>query len=393
MVPSSDADRPAGGLSADAGPDDRDLQGAESAVVAGSGIAAPAPREDAAAAPAKDAPSGRRDVLSKSRAASLSHAPAPDALGRTARVPTDIPLRGWKQVAIRTVQEMITDRVALMAAGCAFFATLALFPAISMLISIYGLVFDPSTVVPQLDVLSTLLPPAAFQLIAARVHVLVSQRPGALSVSLLVSTLVTFWSAASGMKGLLAALNQAYEERESRGMMAYQMTAFGMTLAAFVAAVVVLGLLLGLPYALELLGFTSHQKLLLRIAGYVVLIGFVLVALSLLYRFGPARRPARWHWVTPGSIVATVLWLAASEIFSFLVGHVMNYDATYGPIAAVAGVMMWFYVTGYAVLLGAELNAELELQTARDSTAGGSRPIGRRGAYVADHVAGTERGG
>ncbi len=329
-------------------------------------------------------PVGRSDVIEPALAMA---SPEADRLGRNANSPVDIPWPGWKRVLRRTMREMISDRVSVVAAGCAFYATLALFPAISMLVSIYGLVFDPASVEPQLAVLQDLLPPSAYLLISERVHMLVVKPPGALTASLLIGVGVTLWSSVSGTKSVIAALNLAYEERERRGMVRYQVTAFAMTLVALFGAVLGLAALVALPPVLAIAGVTQNAALLARIAGVVGLLVFVVLALSVLYRFGPCRSAPRWQWVTPGSLLATVLWIAASVLFSFYVGHVATYDVTYGPLGAVVGVMMWFYVTAYVVLLGAELNAELELQTARDSTDGPPKPVGRRGAYVADHVA------
>jgi membrane protein len=313
----------------------------------------------------------------------------PDAirLGRLANRPVDIPWSGWKRVINRTVREVITDRISLCAAGCAFYATLALFPAISMLVSIYGLVFDPQTVGPQLAVLRDLLPPSAYQLIADRVQMLVSKPPGTLTFSLLISIGIALWSSATGTKSILGALNLAYEERETRSFMRFQLTALGMTLGGIVAAVIGLASLVLLPALIGFFGISTYGAAIARVGSLAALVVFVLLALSLLYRFGPSRRAASWHWVTPGSAVATLLWLIASTLFSYYVGHLASYDATYGPLGAVVGVMMWFYVSALVVLVGAELNAELELQTVRDSTDGPERPIGERGAYVADHVA------
>jgi membrane protein len=313
--------------------------------------------------------------------------PAAVALGRQARRPHEIPWAGWKRVISRTATEIITDRVSLVAAGCAFYATLALFPTISMIISIYGLAFDPTTVEPQLAALRDLLPPSAFTLISDRVHVLVSKPPGTLTFSLLVSIVIALWSSATGTKSILGALNLAYEEREKRSFLKFQLTAFAMTLCGMVASAIGIALLVLLPAVESFLGISEGAQLLARLASFVMLVVFVLLALSMLYRFGPSRRSPSWHWVTPGAIVATVLWLAASALFSYYVGHLASYDATYGPLGAVIGVMMWFYVTAFVVLVGAELNAELELQTVRDSTGDPERVIGRRGAYVADHVA------
>ena len=160
-----------------------------------------------------------------------------------------------------------------------------------------------------------------------------------------------------------------------------------MTICAILGVAVGITALVLLPVVLSVLHVPGNQKLLATAGSLAVLLVFVMLTLSVLYRFGPSRRQPRWHWVTPGSMVATLLWLVASAAFSYYVGNFASYDATYGPLGAVAGVMMWFWVTVYAVLLGAELNSELELQTARDSTDGPPRPLGRRGAYVADHVA------
>jgi membrane protein len=332
-------------------------------------------------------PPPREDAAGPSRALRVAGRPDAQRLGRLAARPGEIPWPGWKAVLRRVGAEMITDRVSLVAAGCAFYATLALFPAISMLISIYGLAFDPSTVEPQLGVLRDLLPPAAYTLIADRVHLLVTRRPSTLGIGLVFSTAVTLWSAAAATKGLITALNIAYEETEQRSILRYQLTTFSITLLAIIGAVVGLAVLVGLPAAFAFVGVSAHKEALLRVASLGLLVLFVLASLSALYRYGPCREQPRWHWVTPGSVLATVLWVAVSALFSIYVGRFASYDAAYGPIAAVAGVMMWFFVTVYVVLLGAELNAELELQTVQDSTDGPPAPIGERGAYVADHVA------
>jgi len=305
--------------------------------------------------------------------------------GRLAGRPTDIPWSGWRSVLIRTAREMVTDRMSLCAAGCAFYATLALFPAITMMVSIYGLVFDPRTVGPHLAVLRDVLPQTAYQLIADRVHVLVTKPAGTLTFSLALSFLVALWSASTGTKSILGALNVAYDQRESRGFVQFQLTALGMTLGGILAAVIGLASLVVLPALVRFVGMSAYNALIARVGSLAALVLFVLLALSLLYRFGPSRRSAGLHWVTPGSAVATLLWLFASALFSYYVQHLASYDATYGPLGAVVGVMMWFYVSALAVLVGAELNAELEIQTTRDSEKA-RPPIGARGACAAEHV-------
>ncbi|HEX3350799.1 MAG TPA: YihY/virulence factor BrkB family protein [Acetobacteraceae bacterium] len=313
--------------------------------------------------------------------------PQPDPLGRNADAPRAIPWRGWKQILRRTYSEMISDRVSIVASGCAFWATLALFPAISMMVSLYGLVFDPQTVEPQLATIRDLLPPAAYTLIAERVHSLVSKGGGTLGLNLALSTLFALWSSSTGTKTLLSALNMAYEEDERRSILQFQLVGIAITATGVIAAVLAIATLVALPVAIDFVGLASYSQTLITASSLAMLVLFVLLSLALIYRFGPCRRKAKWKWVTPGSVVATFLWLVASLLFSFYVAHLANYSTTYGPLGAVAAVMMWFWVSAYAVLLGAELNSEMELQTARDSTEGPPKPMGRRGAYVADHVA------
>ncbi|HUZ64144.1 MAG TPA: YihY/virulence factor BrkB family protein [Acetobacteraceae bacterium] len=269
------------------------------------------------------------------------------------------PAHGWRRVLRRTAISMISDRMSLVAAGCAFYSTLSLFPAITMLISIYGLVFNRDTVEPQLTYLHQVMPPAAFHLIAERVHQLVTQQAGTLGAGLAVSLLITLWSAESATKSVLYALNVAYDQRESRGVVKFQLIAFIMTLGAIMAAVLGLAVLVGLPAVIAFLGLTAYQTQLLHLSGMGGLLVFILAALLLLYGYGPSRPRHGHRRVLPGAIVATVLWLAASVLFSLYVGRFAAYNVTYGPLGALAGMMMWFYVTAYVVLLGAELNAQI----------------------------------
>lgn len=255
---------------------------------------------------------------------------------------------------------MVSDRMSLSAAGCAFYATFALFPAISMLVFLYGLMFDPRTVAPQLKNLEALVPPPAYALISERVQALVSHQGAALTLGLILSIAITYWSASTGTKSLISALNLAYGEQERRGILGFQLIGLGMTLSGILAAVFGIAILVGLPAAIRFLGLSAHQGTLLKLAGIGALVIFVLGALALLYRFGPSRAPGAHHIVLPGAVTATVLWIAASALFSIYVTRVASYNVMYGPLAAVIGVMMWFYVSAYVVLFGAELNAALE---------------------------------
>ena len=321
----------------------------------------------------------------------LNLTPEDLALGRHARRPSEIPARGWWAVLKRVMNEAVGDQILMVAASCGFYALLALFPAISVLISLYGLILDPSAVARQLEAVRDVLPPTTFELIAQRVQDLAATGSTKLSWGLVLGTLIALWSAMAGTKAMLTSLNVAYEETERRSFLRFNLVAFLFTLGALIGVPIALAIIVGVPAVLNLalwwLGPLAAVTI--RIASFLVLLGFVMLGLAVLYRFGPSRSDPRWRWVTPGSALAAVLWLAASLLFSFYVSNFGSYDAAYGSLGAVVVALMWFYISAFVILLGAELNAELELQTRRDTTTGAVKPMGRRGAFVADHVATT----
>lgn len=259
-----------------------------------------------------------------------------------------------------TALAMISDYMSLNAAGCAFYATLALFPAVTMLISIYGMAFDPVTVEPQLAYLRQIMPSAAYQLLSDRVHELVSNRSGTLSISLIISFMIAFWSAASGTKSLIWALNFAYRRKETRGVLHFQALALVMTFGAVLAAVLGIGVLVGLPTAFSALGLSRYTAQLAHLSGIAGLFVFVMGMLMLFYKLGPAPHPDGVGPVLPGALIASILWLLVSVLFSFYVSNVASYNAAYGALGAAVGVMMWFWVSAYAILFGAELNAQID---------------------------------
>jgi membrane protein len=249
----------------------------------------------------------------------------------------------------------------LAAAGCGFYATLSLFPGISMLISIYGLLFDPASVMPQLATLRGLLPPAAFGLIQDRVTLLVARPHGPLTVGLAIGFLLTLWSSASATKAMLSALNVAYNVTERRPFLRFQLIGLATTLGAVLCAVMAIGVLLVLPPMIRFSGLSEGGAMLIQIATYILVLGFFASGLAALYARGPSRRPPHGARILPGTVLATIVWLISSWLLSIYVGRLANFDATYGSIGAVVGIMLWFYITAYAVLLGAELNAQLEI--------------------------------
>lgn len=279
-------------------------------------------------------------------------------------MPDPTPPPAWRGVLQATLRASVSDRVALAAAGCAFFATLALFPAMSVLISVYGLVFNPRGVEIQVLWLHDLLPPTAYWLIADRLHHLVIQPPMRLGVGLAVSLLLTFWAASVGVRSMLSALTIAYGGHERRGFLRFQAVSLAMTVVAILGAVLAIAVLVGMPAAFRFVTPWAWRMRVVHLASVVLMLGCAAASLALLYRFGPARpRPPR-HWITPGSALALTLWLVASALLSFYIDHIATFGITYGPLGAVAAVMLWFFVTAYAVLLGAELNAQLERSSA-----------------------------
>lgn len=258
-----------------------------------------------------------------------------------------------------------SDRISLVAAGCAFYAMLALFPAISLLVALYGLFFDPVTVESQLDLMEGVVPEAGQELIAGRVHELVAAPRASLEWTAIVAGLIAFWSASAGIRAMLGALNMVQGEQEGRGVIAFYATALLLTLGAIVAVVVGLAFLVALPRGLEWLGMPPATSLALRGLGLVLVLLAVLVSVGVLYRFGPARPPPGWRLVSAGSVAATLLWAVASVSFSLYVSNVASYDALYGSLGAAVALLMWFWVSVYVILLGAELDAAIRRERGR----------------------------
>lgn len=266
---------------------------------------------------------------------------------------------GALAIARRVMRAAASDRISLTAAGCAFYAMLALFPAIFLLVLVYGLAFDKASVEPQLEVLRELVPEETFELIAARLHELVEQPRPRLEWGAIVSGGVAIWSASAGTRAMLGALNMAHGVEESRGFLHYHLLAIGITLSITLAAALAVGSLVALPGAVMLLGLPSPQAWTLRGMSMGTLLGLVFVGLIMVYRLGPAARHPGLVWTLPGAVVATLLWAAASAAFTLYVSNFATYDLMYGPLGAAVGLLMWFWVSVYVVLLGAELNVAL----------------------------------
>jgi membrane protein len=310
-----------------------------------------------------------------------------EARGREASTPKDIPARGWKDILWRVKDQIKEDRLSIIAAGVAFYGLMAIFPALIALVAIYGLAFDPAQVEQQVSQLRGVLPPQAADVLLTQLHDLTSTSSAALGFGAVLGIVLALWSASAGMRTLMEALNVAYDEEEKRGTIRFYATALLLTLAAIAGAIIAISLVVALPIVLNFLGgLGGALKWLISIGSVVILIATVMLGLAIVYRYGPSREQPRWRWVSWGAVIATVLWVIGSVLFSVYVTRFGNYNETYGSVGAIVILLMWFLLSAYAVLIGAEVNAEMERQTRKDTTAEGDKPMGRRGAYAADTV-------
>ncbi|HEY5846822.1 MAG TPA: YihY/virulence factor BrkB family protein [Microlunatus sp.] len=304
--------------------------------------------------------------------------------GGDAERPTDIPAQGWFQILKRGMAEAKADQVPLLAAGVAFFGFLAIFPALIALVSLYGFFADPAQIANQVNSLAGALPDDVRTLLTQQITTLTSQK-STLGIGAIVAILVALFSASGGMQNLMTAVNFAYDEEEKRSAIKKRLIALALTFAAIVFMIIVLGIVAILPPLLErLLGGGGFAYWLLLIGRFVLLALLVAVALAVLYRVAPDRDAPKIRWVQIGAVMATVLWLVASVGFSLYVNVLGNYAKTYGALAGIVVLLFWLWITAYAVLLGAEINAETEQQTVKDTTKGPEQPIGQRDAVKAD---------
>ncbi len=321
----------------------------------------------------------------------MSSVAATHPLGRDATKPTEIPARGWKEIALRVFAEFKNDRVQLVAAGVTFYLLLAMVPALTAIVSLYGLFTDPASVQEHLSLLQKWLPGGGQEIVAEQLQRLSSQANTSLGFALAGSLAVALWSTNNGMKALFEAMNVAYDEAEERSFIKLTLTSLAFTLGAIfllltiVAVVVILPAVL--PLILNTLGLGSQVQLLVQVASGLILMVAALFGLSALYRWGPSRADAQWKWITPGATVSVLVGIIASVLFSWYVANFGTYNETYGSLGAVIGFMTWLWIMVTFIITGGELNAEMEHQTRRDSTTGPAQPMGQRGAQMADTVA------
>jgi membrane protein len=306
------------------------------------------------------------------------------APGAQADSPAQIPAKGWFQITKRSVKEVGEDNLTLIAGGIAYSWFLSLFPMLIAAVSIYGLVVDPAQVQQQVDSIAGGLPKAAQSLIATQLTSITSTSGGGMSLTLILSIALALWSASAGMAGLVQALNIAYDEKDGRNFVVKRGLAILLTIGFLIFIALAVGLVAVFPVVLNAIGAGVLVSVLAQVVRWLVLIAAMAIFLALLYKVAPHRDDPKLKWLSLGAAVATVIWVIASIGFSFYVDNFGSYSETYGALAGVVVLLLWFWLTALVILLGAEINAETEAQTAKDSTTGPERPMGGRDAVKAD---------
>lgn len=305
-----------------------------------------------------------------------------------------MPLRAWKEVSLRVWNQSWLDNIGLVAAGVAFYGFLALVPLLGILVLTYGMFAQPDTVIQHVMTMLRILPPDVVELIGQLLMNAVQSSEQTTGIGILIALAVALYAGGNGAGAVMTALNIAYEEQEKRSLLRFYGIAFAITAIAVVIALVALAAMAAVAELERLLPAASGAMLVLGKLGlYLSMALFAAGVAATLYRFGPSRQDARWQWLTPGSLFTALVWLLLGAGFTFYVTKLTDYNATYGSIAAIIMLLTWMYLSAYVFLFGAELNAELEHQTAKDSTTGQPQPLGKRGAWVADHVAGVKDAG
>ncbi|MGN6099912.1 MAG: YihY/virulence factor BrkB family protein, partial [Devosia sp.] len=290
--------------------------------------------------------------------------------GQLADNPTQIPPKGWRDVIFRVVHEVMDDRAMLIAAGATYYMLIALVPGLSLFVTLYGLFNDPSDVSHQVSLLAGVLPQGGLDILNDQLTRLTATGKPTLGLTLVISLAVALWSANAGVQSLFDAMNIAYDEEEKRNFFVRTGLGFLFTLAFAIAAILFLAVIVIVPVVLKVLYLGTGFEWLLRIISYLLMLVLLLLGIAALYRWGPSRHDAKWRWITPGAALAGIGIAIVSVAFSWYAANFSNYNATYGSLGALIGFLTWMWLSATIVIVGAELDSELEHQTARDSTTG-----------------------
>ena len=306
--------------------------------------------------------------------------------GRHAVVPWQIPWAGWKDIFWRVYASFNDNRLLAVAGGVVFFSLLAIFPAIAAFVSLYGLIADATTINAHLSLAAGVFPAGAVDILHEQIARLTAKSDAKLGLGFITGLAIALWSANAGMKAIIDALNVVYDEKEKRSFIKLNLLTLLFTLIAIFSLMLALAAVVIAPMVLSAIGLSSLLSLSIAVLRWPLLFILVTVALAAIYRYGPSRSEPRWQWLSVGSAAAAVGWLITSVLFSWYIAHFGAYNATYGSLGAAVGMMMWMWISAIVILLGGELNAEIEHQTAKDSTVGIEKPLGERGAVMADTI-------
>lgn len=308
--------------------------------------------------------------------------------GREADSPAKIPAPGWKDTLTRVKNDLKDDHVSMVSAAMAYYALFAFVPAISATVLMYAWISDPAEISQHIAKASQFIPAELQQILKTQLGTLASQAESSLGLGAIFSLLLALWGASKASKAIMEAMNIIYEEDDKRGFFKKNFMALGMTFLAIVLGILALGVIVVIPAITNLFNFGQAIEMGFTVASWVILLGLFSFFLSFAYRFGPDRQKAKWKWVSAGAIIAAVLWAVVSALFSWYAKEFGNFNKTYGSLGAMIVLMTWFYLSSYVILLGGEINAELEHQTKKDSTTGREKPMGTRGARMADTIGG-----
>ncbi len=301
-----------------------------------------------------------------------------------AATPARIPFAGWKDVAFRVKNQVAKDRVGLLAAGVAFYGLLALFPAITAVIAISGLLIDPGQIVGQLNKFSGLMPEEVITIITKQATSVAGSRDGGLGFAAIVGLMISFYSASKGMASLMQGVNVAYDVWETRGFFKRMVVTFALTLMLIAGWICGLAATLAVPVILAFVDMGAIAAMVVNATLWIGLIALTIFGLSVLYRFAPARETPEWKWASVGAVVGCLLWIVASAGFAFYVSNFGSYNESFGTLAGFVVLLMWFWISAYIILMGAELNAEIKAQARADTSGGDDTAVGTRDTEKAD---------
>ena len=308
----------------------------------------------------------------------------PDIPGETAVRPREIPAAGWRQILVRAWSEGNSDHISLIAAGVAFYGLLALFPAITALVAIAGLVLEPAQITDQIDQITSIVPQGAADIIVGQATEVAAADNSGLGLAAIFGVLLAIYSSSKGVSSIVEGLTVAYDEEDDRSFIRRTLVILLLTLGLLVGVAIGVAVVVVLPTVLSIVDLGRTTELLILAVRWAVLLGLVTLGIAMLYRFGPSRSGPKWRWLTPGAVLACLVWIAATAGFAFYAENFGSYNESFGALSGVIVLLMWLWISAYILLLGAEVNAEAELQTRVDTTVGQDMPMGDRGAVKAD---------